>query len=156
MATGWGRRMRVEMTKYSTNNTPASAPTTPYASLSTSLIADDGSNNGEPTSTGGYQAQPITWNTISTPSNDAAAQATNNGAINFGTGSPASGGSTLAYSTAATALAYVGVWNHITTRTEAVFLARTAVAGGGFAVNAAGITYTLPTGTGIVLGMISA
>jgi hypothetical protein len=149
--------VRTDFVKLATSNATAHTYTTPYASLSTANPGDDGSTNAEPTGAGGYQAQPITWTNPTVPGSlDTACNAVNSAAINFGTGSPASGGSTAAYSTAALALAYVGIWSHITSRGETNFIARTAVAGGGFAVNAAGITYTLPATTGIVLGVISA
>lgn len=156
MATGAGRQVRLDWMKILTGGSASKTYTTPFASLSTANPGDDGQSNAEPSSTGGYAAQAITWNAPTQPANDAAAQATNSAAINFGNGSPASGGSTAAYSTGATALSHVGIWNNSTTRTETAFLARTAVAGGGFAVNAGGITYTLPANTGIVLGAISA
>lgn len=156
MATGWGRQVRLDFCKLAGQVATAKTYTTPFASLSTANPGDDGQSNAEPTSTGGYAAQAITWTSPTQPSNDAAAQLVNSAAINFGNGSPASGGSTAAYSTGATALTHVGIWNSSSTRTETAFLGRSAVAGGGFAVNAAGITYTLPASTGIVMGIISA
>lgn len=149
MATGWGRRIRVDQTKFATNNTPAAGPTTFFASLSTANPNDDGQSNAEPTATGSYAAQSVSWNTISTPSNDAAANATNSATITFGP-------SSAAFSTGATLLSHVGLWTSSSTRTEAAFLGRAAIAGGGFAVNAAGISISFAATTGIVMGLISA
>jgi hypothetical protein len=149
MSTGWGRQVRLDFCKIATQNAAAKTYTTPFASLSTANPNDDGQSNAEPTVANGYAAQAITWTAPVQPSNDAAAQAVNNAAINFGP-------STAAFSTGASALSHVGIWNSSTTRTETAFLGRSAVAGGGFAVNAAGITYTLPASTGIVMGIISA
>lgn len=157
MATGPGRQVRVDFMKLFTQVATTKTYTTPFASLSTANPNDDGQSNAEPTSTGGYTAQGVTWNAISTPSNDAAAQATNSAQIRFGSGGPpANADSTAAYSTGATLLSHVGIWNNVSTRTEAAFLARLAIAGGGFAVNAAGISIIFPATTGLVLGCISA
>jgi hypothetical protein len=157
MATGPGRAVRVDWMKVFTNVATTKTYSTPHAALMTGNPNDDGQGNSpagtlEPTSSNGYARQAITWNTISTPSNDAAAQATNNGAITFG---PSSGGG---FSTGATALTYLAVYNTATlaTVTEAAFLGRALIAGGGFAVNAAGVSITFATNTGIVFGSISA
>lgn len=150
MATGWGRQVRVDFQKLATQIATTKTYTTPFASLSTANPNDDGQSNAEPTVTNGYAARALTWDAVATPANDAAANATNAAIITFG---PSSGG---AFSTGATLLSHVGVWNNSTTRTEAAFLARAAIAGGGFAVNAAGISIVFAATTGIVLGCISA
>jgi hypothetical protein len=149
MPSGWGRQVRVDFQKIATQVAATKTYTTPFASLSTANPNDDGQSNAEPTSTGGYAAQAITWNTITTPSLDAAANATNSATITFGP-------SSVAYSTGATLLSYVGIWNSSSTRTEAAFLGRAAIAGGGFAVNAAGVSIAFASTTGIVMGCISA
>jgi hypothetical protein len=154
MATGWGRRLRTEMQKYAVNASPAASPTTPHAALSTANCGDDGAANAEPTSTGGYAAQPITWTAPTLPANDASAVAANSASFSFGNGSPASGPSSAAYSTGATNLTHIGVWNHLTTRTEAVYLGRAAIAVPQ-AVNSAGITLTVAI-AGLTMGCISA
>jgi hypothetical protein len=120
--------------------------TTPFASLSTANPGDDGQSNAEPTSTGGYAAQSISWSAISTPSNDASAIAQNSVAISWGP-------SSAAYSTGATNLTYVGIWNNVSTRTEAAFLGRAQIAVPQ-AVNSAGITLTIAIG-GLQMGCIS-
>lgn len=157
MATGPGRAVRVDFMKLFTQVATTKTYTTPHAALMTGNPNDDGQGNSpagtlEPTSSNGYARQPITWTAIATPSNDAAAQATNSALITFG---PSSGGG---FSTGASALTYLAVYNTATlaTVTEAAFLARALVAGGGFAVNAAGISITFAATTGIVLGCISA
>lgn len=148
--TGWGRQVRVDFSKVATQIATTKTYTTPFASLSIANPDDDASGNSEPTVTNGYAAQAITWNAISTPAADAAANATNSATITFG---PSSGG---AFSTGASLLSHVGIWNSSTTRTEAAFLGRAAIAGGGFAVNAAGISIAFAATTGIVMGCISA
>lgn len=150
MATGWGRGVRVDFQKVATQVATTKTYTTPFASLSTANPADDGQSNAEPTVTNGYAAQAITWNTIASPALDAAANATNSNTITF----TSSGG---AFSTGATLLSHVGIWNSSTLRAEvANFLGRAAIAGGGFAVNASGVSITFAITTGIVMGCISA
>jgi hypothetical protein len=151
MATGPGRGVRVDFMKLFTQVATTKTYTTPFVSLSTANPNDDGQSNAEPTVTNGYAAQAVTWNAIASPALDAAANATNAALITFG---PSSGG---AFSTGATLLSHIGIWNSATLRAEvANFLARGAIAGGGFAVNAAGISITFAATTGIVMGCISA
>ena len=147
MATGWGRQVRVDFQKLATQVATTKTYTTPFASLSTANPGDDGQSNAEPTSTGSYAAQAITWNTISTPSNDAAAVASNSATISWT--------STAAFSTGATVLSHVGIWNSSSTRTEAAFLGRASITGGGFAVNASGITLSIAA-SGLTMNCISA
>jgi hypothetical protein len=154
MATGWGRQVRVDFQKLATQVATTKTYTTPFAALMTGNPGDDGQANSpagtlEPTSTGSYARQAITWNTISTPSNDAAANATNSGSISWT--------STAAFSTGATNLTHVAIYNTSTlaTVTEASFLGRAAIAVPQ-AVNASGITLTMAANTGLVMGCISA
>jgi hypothetical protein len=147
MATGWGRQVRLDMQRLATQNSPTKTYTTPFASLSTTLIADDGSNNTEPTSTGGYARQAITWTAPTQPANDASCIAQNSNALTWGP-------SGAAYSTGATALQSMGVWNHVSNTAEANFLGRATIAVPQ-AVNAAGITLTCAIG-GLQMGLISA
>lgn len=153
MATGWGRQVRVDFQKLATQVATTKTYTTPFAGLCTTNPLDDGSGvtvgGTEPSSTGSYARQAITWNTISSPSLDAAANATNNGAISWT--------STAAFSTGATTLTHVSIWNTSTlaTVTETAFLGRAAISVPQ-AVNAAGITLTMATTTGLVMGCISA
>lgn len=119
---GPGRRCRVEMLKWLGNATPAASPTTPFAAFSTAVINDDASGLAEPTAgTGGYAAEAITWTTPPTPTAGQPAVLANSNVINWGP-------SSAAWSTGATPLPYIGVFNHVTTRSEAVFLGAMAVA----------------------------
>lgn len=147
MATGWGREVRRALQNVATQNAAGKTFTTPFASLSTANPNDDGQSNAEPTSTGSYAAQAVTWTAPPLPALDASAVAANAGAITWGP-------SSAAYSTGATALSHVGLWNNLTTRTEAAFLGRAAITVPQ-AVNAAGITLTIAIG-GLTMGMISA
>lgn len=147
MATGWGARLRAEMQNYATNKTPAASPTTPFAGLSEANPGDQGATNDEPTSAGGYAAKAITWATTTQPADDASAVASNSVAITWGP-------SSAAWSSGADPLSYVGIWNHLTTRTNAVYLGRAAISVPQ-AVNAAGITLTIAIG-GLTMGCISA
>lgn len=151
MATGWGKRRRVEMQKTNVNQS-ASAETAWFAGLSTANPADDGQSNAEPTSAGSYARQAITWNTLTaytSLSNDAASNATNSGSISWT--------STAAFSTGATNLTHVAIWNasSLATTAETAYLGRAAIAVPQ-AVNAAGITLTMAANTGLVMGCISA
>jgi hypothetical protein len=148
MATGWGREVRRALQNIATQNAAGKTFTTPFASLSTALLADDGQNNAEPAAgTGGYAAQAVSWTAPPLPALDASALAQNSGALTWGP-------SSAAYSTGATPLQSMGIWNHVTTRTEAAFLGRATIAVPQ-AVAAAGITLTCAIG-GLTMGMISA
>jgi len=120
------------MLKWLGNASPAASPTTPHAAFSTAVIADDGSGLAEPTSTGGYAAQAITWTTPPTPTAGQPAVLANSATITWGP-------SSVAWSTGATTLPVIGVFNHLTTRTEAVFMGAMGVSVPR-AVNAAGVT----------------
>lgn len=147
MATGWGRQVRLDFQRVATQNATTKTYTTPFASLSTANPNDDGQSNAEPTSTGGYAAQSISWTAPTQPANDASCVASNSVAISWGP-------SGAAWSTGATNLTHVGIWNNVTTRTETAFLGRAAIAVPQ-AVNAAGVTLTIAIG-GLVMGCISA
>lgn len=154
MATGWGRQVRLDFQKLATQNTTLKTYTTPFAALCTVNPADDGSGNAtpgttEPSSTGSYARQAITWTAPTQPANDAAVVAANSATISWT--------STAAFSTGATVLPYVAIYNTATlaTITEAAFLGRAAITGGGFAVNASGITLSIAAG-GLTMNCISA
>ena len=155
MATGWGKRVRVNMQKYEISGSPASAPATIYAGLDTNTsVNDDASNvtagSTEPSSSNGYGRQAITvWNTVTSPSNDAAAQATNQTVLTW----TSSGGG---FSTGATTLKTMTLWNSNTLSNvaESFFEGRAQIATPQ-AVATAGITLTCANG-GLVMGLISA
>jgi len=164
MASGYGRRVRVDLQKWligsTTGGTPAAAGTTCLAALcyiaSPGTTLDDGSANATPGTTepgigtNGYSRQTLTWNaTVSTPSNDAAAINQNTGAITF----TSSGG---AFTTAANALNYVFLYlsSATSSTTEANYIGRAVIAVPQ-AVNAAGITLTIASG-GLTMSMVSA
>lgn len=129
---GLGRRMRVNCLKYVANATPEASPTAWYAAFSTATIADDASGLAEPSSTGGYTPPNIAWTSPPTPTAGQPAVLANSGTLNWGA-------SSAAWSTGATTLPVIGVYNHATTRTEAVFIGAMGVTVPR-AVNAAGIT----------------
>ena len=151
MAAGWGRRMRVEMVKYATDQSAtASATVKPtYVALTTSNPGDDGQTNAagavEPTSTGGYARQTIAFAAVTTPSNDAAAL-TKHAAISFGA-------SSAAWSTGASTLGFVALYASQTLFTEAVFCGRATITTPP-AVASAGITLTIAQDA-IQMGLIS-
>ena len=138
MASGWGKRVRVAQQKWVTNNTPGSSPTTWYASLHTGNPGDDGQTANEvTTTTSGYARQSVAWTAItahSSLSNDDASIASNSGGLSFGpsTGANAAWG----------AITYVGVWEHVSTATEAVYLGR-AAASVSQSVGGSGVTITV-------------
>jgi hypothetical protein len=151
MATGYGRRVRLDMQKLVTNTTPASY-TAWFAGLCTTNPLDDGSGNTvattEPSATGSYARQAITWSTPATGALDASVPALNSASISWT--------STAAFSTGATNLTHVAVWNTATlaTVTEAAYLGRAAITTPQ-AVNAAGITLTIAI-SGLTFNLISA
>jgi len=124
--------MRVNCLKYVGNATPEGSPTVWYAALSTATIADDASGLAEPTATGGYTPPNLTWTSPPTPTAGQPAVLANSATFNWGS-------SSAAWSTGATTLPVVGIFNHATTRTEAVFIGAMGVSVPR-AVNAAGIT----------------
>lgn len=152
MATGWGRRYRVDMQKFATNTSPA-AFVACHAGLDTNTsVNDDGSNvtagTTEPSSTGSYARQAITWATPAAGALDATVPALNSVAISWT--------SSAAFSTGATTLKTVTIWNTATlaTVTEAAFVGRAVIAVPQ-AVNASGITLTIAI-SGLSMGFISA
>jgi hypothetical protein len=156
MATGWARQRRTDAQNWLTGVGAPTRPSAWFAALTTTNPGDAGAANVpagtiEPTSTGTYARQTLAWNTTALPSSDAAANATNSALITFGP-------SSAAFSTGATALGFIAIYDTATLATvaEANYHGRAAIAGGGFAVNAAGISITFAATTGIVMGMISA
>lgn len=151
MATGWGRRVRLDMQKLVTNTTPASY-TAWFAGLVTTNPLDDGSGvtagSTEPSSTGSYARQAITWSTPATGALDASVPALNSASISWT--------STAAFSTGATNLTHICVYNTATLATvaEASYLGRAAITTPQ-AVNAAGITLTIAI-SGLTFNLISA
>jgi len=97
----------------------AFASGTTYAGLSTVNPGDDGQSRVEPAfGTGGYARVAVSWSAVSAPGAlDAAVELVNSALITFG----ASG---TAYSTGATQLAWLTLWNHATNTAEANFLGR--------------------------------
>lgn len=152
MATGYGRRVRLDFQKLLTNNTPASY-TAWFAGLCTTNPLDDGSGNTvattEPSSSNGYARPAITWTAPTQPSLDASVVASNSASISW----TSSGGG---FSTGATNLTHVAIWNTATlaTVTEAAYIGRAAITVPQ-AVNAAGITLTIAI-AGLVMNIISA
>jgi len=155
MASGWGARKRGTMQIWAVNQSPPSAVTTIYAGLDTNTtVADDASNvtasGTEPSSSNGYARVAVTtWNTISTPSNDAAAQATNSTTLSW---TSSVGG----FSTGATTLKSVTLWNSSTlANVSATYFEGRAPMATPRAVDVVGITLTIASG-GLVMGLISA
>lgn len=154
MATGWGREVRRAFQNLATSNATVKTFTTPFAGLdTTAAVSDDASGitagTTEPTSANGYARQSISWTAPPLPAADASCLAQNSASISW----TSSGG---AFSTAATTLKSVTLWNTSTlaTVTEAAFLGRAPISVPQ-AVNAAGITLTIAIG-GLTMGCISA
>lgn len=153
MATGWGREVRRDFQRLATQVATTKTYTTPFAGLCTTNPLDDASGvtvgGTEPSSTGTYARQAISWTAPPLPAADASALAQNSVAISFGP-------SSAAFSTGATNLTHVSLWNTSTlaTVTEAAYLGRAAIAVPQ-AVNASGITLTIAIG-GLTMGCISA
>jgi hypothetical protein len=120
------------MLKYVGNQSPT-AITAWFAAFSTAVINDDASGLAEPTAgTGGYAAQAVAWTTVPTPTAGQPAVLGNSGTITWGP-------SSAAWSTGATTLPVIGIYNHVTTRLEANFIGAMGVSVAR-AVNAAGVT----------------
>jgi len=147
MATGWGRRYRQKMQQWAVLGT-GSADTTMFAGLSTANPADDASANAEPTSAGSYARPGITWATPASGANDATVPALNSASISWT--------SSAAFSTGATSLTHVSLWNSATLSNvaESFYDGRAAIAVPQ-AVNASGITLTIAI-SGLSMGFISA
>jgi hypothetical protein len=144
MPSGWGKTTRLNMQKYITNNSPAAAPTTWFLALSTTDPLDDASGLGEPSATGGYARKAITWAVPAAGANDASVPAVSV------TTAQTFGPSSAAYSTGATALSFWAIFDAVTAGN---FLARGALSVPQ-AVNAAGVTITVPAGN-ITLNLIT-
>jgi hypothetical protein len=129
---GPGRLQRAKMLHWLGGGTPTGQlSATPYAAFSTATIADDGTGIAEPSGTGSYAAEQINWTTPPTPTAGQPAVLANSNTITWGP-------SSAAWSTGATTLPVIGVYDHLTTRSEAVFAGAMAVAVPR-AVNAAGV-----------------
>jgi hypothetical protein len=159
MATGWGRRARVDyMSKNLVNQTPSGPATTWFVSLHTANPGDDGQTAGEvTTTTSGYARQgSITWNTLTAFGSltvDTASVASNSALITFGP----SAGANAAWGT----ITYAGLWEKSTGSTEAVsggttggFLGR-ALASSSQSVGGTGISITIAA-SALTFGIISA
>lgn len=152
MATGWSAEVRRDFQRLATQVATTKTYTTPFAGLCTTNPLDDASgvtaSGTEPSSTGGYARQAITWTAPPLPANDAAAVAANSAAISWT--------SSAAFSTGATTLTHVSLWNTSTlaTVTAAAFLGRAAISVPQ-AVNASGITLTIAI-AGLTMNCISA
>jgi hypothetical protein len=132
--------------------TPATMPTAWWLSLHTTNPGDDGQGGGEPTATGSYarvQVLAAGWNGLTNtpppPANDAASIIDNVGIVNF----PAS---SAAWSTGATNLTHVGIWDSSSATAEANFIGRVALTTPQ-AVNAAGITLSIAAGALDITGI---
>lgn len=156
MASGWGRRIRQNMQRWVTNQTPGTTPSAWFAGLSiqtSNAGPDDGSGitpgTTEPSSSNGYTRPAITWAQPVSGANDATVPALNSATISW----TSSGG---AFSTAANNLNLVTIWDTATLATvaEANFYGRANIAVPQ-AVNASGITLTIAIG-GLSMGFISA
>lgn len=152
MATGWGRRYRQKMQQWGVLGT-GTADTSMFAGLDTNTsVNDDGSNvvagTTEPSSTGSYARKAITWATPAAGALDANVPALNSATLTWT--------STLAFSTGATTLKTLTIWNTSTLASvaETDFCGRGAIAVPQ-AVNAAGITLTVAI-SGLSMGFISA
>lgn len=150
MATGWGRRIRVEMQKVPTNQTPT-APTTWFASLHTGNPDDSGQTVNEVSqTTSGYARQAVTWTALTAFGSvtvDTASIASNSNGLSFGP----SAGATPVWGV----ITYVGLWTASGTGiTEATYLGR-ALASVSQNVAGAGVTLTISIG-GLTMGCISA
>jgi hypothetical protein len=144
MATGWGKRVRVDIFHRNVvNDSPTTLPTTWWASLNTGNPGDDGQTANEvTTTTSGYARQQITggapseWTitAYTSLSNDDASIVGNNNALSFGP----SAGVNAAWGT----ITYVGLWSASTGTTEATYFGRAAAAVSQ-AVAGAGVTITI-------------
>lgn len=153
--TGYGRRVRCEMMKVAVNTTPTNQNPT-FLALCTVNPGDAGAANNsagttEPSSTGSYARQAVTWVAIPTYTG-----VTADTAVNTSNVLQISWTSTAAWSTGATALSHVGLYDTATLATvaETNYYGRAAISVPQ-AVNASGITLTIAA-SGLVMGCISA
>lgn len=149
MASGWGRRVRVEMQKTAVGQSPTAQSSTQYASLHTGNPGDDGQTANEVGTSLGYSRQggASFWSTLTvytSVTNDTASVASNANQLTFGA-------STGSWGT----ITYVGVWLVNTTSiTETNYLGR-ALVSVSQTVGGAGVTLTI-AGGGLTMGCISA
>lgn len=152
MATGWGRRVRVDVfTRSATNQTPTGLPTTFAASLHTGNPGDDGQTVNEVSqTTSGYLRQSFTFSAptaFGSLTVDTASVGSNSGTITFGP----SAGATPVWGV----ITYVGIWTATgTALTESTYLGR-ALVSVSQNVAGAGVTLTI-AGGGLTLGTVSA
>lgn len=142
MATGPGRRVRRLQQDFVAGKAPT-APAAWYLAASTANPGDDGAGLAEPTATGGYVRKQLTggsadWTASPNPSNDAAAVMANANIINFAT-------SSAAWSTGATNITYIALFDHPTNTAEANYIGRFLLTTPQ-AVNAASVTLTIAVG----------
>jgi hypothetical protein len=164
MATGWGRRMRVKAQSMLTTINTTYGAFTPEVTTGSFFKAglctvatsapflDDGSSatagGTEPTiGSNGYARQDVSFAAVGTPANDAAAVATNTQIIAF---TSVTGG----FSTGASVINTLTLWNVATTVVESAFCARAPLSNP-VAVSAAGITISIAI-SALTLGIISA
>lgn len=155
MATGWGRKVRLNQAKIACGvAADHTYTTTPFMALNTSNPNDDGQTAGEvTTTTSGYLRVTFSWTTPTLPSNDAAVIATNTALVTFGP----SAGANAAWGT----LTHISVWEKVSGTQEDIsggtaggYLAR-ATATVPQAVSAAGVSITVAA-SALVLNLISA
>lgn len=151
MATGWGRRSRVDYcSKTLVGQTPSAAPSAWWASLHTGNPGDDGQTANEvTTTTSGYARQSLTWNTLTaytSVTNDTASTASNSALITFGP----STGANAAWGT----ITYTGVWINVSSTAETNYMGR-ALASASQSVGGSGISITIAT-SALTMGIISA
>lgn len=159
MATGYGRRIRVDVIQRTiVAQTPVGTPATWWASLHTANPNDDGQTAGEvSTVTSGYgRAQITSWSALTVYTAltvDTASVASNSNTLTFGP----SAGAGAAWGV----ITFVGVWEKQTLTSEAVtggttggYIGRAAVSVSQN-VAGAGVTLTI-AGGGLTMGVISA
>lgn len=141
MATGYGRRVRRLQQDFVSGKAPT-APAAWYLAASTANPGDDASGLAEPTATGGYVRKQMPtaadWTAAPNPSNDAAAVAANANIINFAA-------SSAAWSTGATNITYLAIFDHPTNTAEANYIGR-AILATPQAVNSSGVTLSIAIG----------
>jgi len=142
MATGYGRRVRRLQQDFVSGKAPT-APAAWYLAASTANPGDDGAGLAEPSATGGYVRKQMAggaadWTAAPNPSNDAAAVAANANIINFAV-------SSAAWSTGATNITYIAIFDSATLTAEANYIGR-AILSTPQAVNSAGVTLSIAVG----------
>jgi hypothetical protein len=151
MANGYGRRTREQLTRFATGRSTSYTAAT-HAALTTANPGDDGQTNAagavEPTSTGGYARQAITFAdpVVYTSVTNDTASLCKHSTFNYGA-------SSVAWSTGATVLTHIATYDSSTLFTEIRFCARAAISTPP-AVASAGITITIAADA-VQLGLIS-